>query len=41
MASMMSKMGSSSMTITATSVSTDPLSDDLFAIPAGYKVKGK
>lgn len=41
MASMMSKMGSSSLTMTATSVSTDALSDDLFAIPAGYKVKSK
>ena len=41
MASMMSKMGSSSMTITATSVSTDDLPADMFAIPAGYKVKNK
>lgn len=41
MAAMMAKMGSSSLTITATSVSTDALSDDMFAIPAGYKVKNK
>lgn len=41
MAAMMSKMGSSSMTITATSVSTDDLPADMFAIPAGYKVKNR
>jgi hypothetical protein len=39
MAAMMSKMGSQSMTMTATSVATDALSDDLFGIPAGFKVK--
>lgn len=41
MAAMMSKMGSQSMTVTATSVSTDALAEELFAIPAGYKVKNR
>jgi hypothetical protein len=36
---MMSKMGGSSISTTVTKVSTDTLSDDLFAVPAGYKVK--
>lgn len=36
---MMSKMGGSSISTTVTKVSTDTLSDDVFAVPAGYKVK--
>lgn len=41
MAAMMSRMGNASMAVTATAVSTDALSDDLFAIPAGFKVKNR
>jgi len=41
MAAMMSRMGGASMTITATAVSTDALSDDLFTIPAEFKVKNR
>lgn len=36
---MMSKMGGSSITTTVTKVSTDAVSDELFAIPADYKTK--
>jgi hypothetical protein len=39
MAGMMNKMGGTSMTTEVTSVSTAPLSDSLFEIPAGYKQK--
>jgi hypothetical protein len=38
MAGMMSKMGGSSMTSEVVSVSTDPIPDSTFEIPAGYKV---
>jgi hypothetical protein len=36
---MMSKMGGSSMSTNVTRVSTDAVADDLFVVPAGYKVK--
>jgi len=39
MAGMLNKMGSSSMTTEVTAVATDPLADDLFAVPPGYTVK--
>jgi hypothetical protein len=39
MASMMAKMGNVSMTTTVTSVEAGALADDLFAPPAGYKLK--
>lgn len=39
MAGMMNKMGGMSMSHTATAVSTDPVSDDRFTVPAGYKTK--
>ncbi|HEX6164975.1 MAG TPA: hypothetical protein VFZ31_16525 [Vicinamibacterales bacterium] len=39
MAGMMAKMGNMSMTTTVTSVETGTLAADLFAVPAGYKVK--
>lgn len=41
MAQMMKKMGSTSATTTLQSVSDAPLSDDLFKVPAGWKVKKK
>jgi hypothetical protein len=41
MASMMNKMGKMGITSTVTSVSTDALPDDLFTVPAGYKIKDK
>ena len=41
MAAMMAKMGGSAMTMTVTSVATEALSADLFAVPAGYKTKTK
>ncbi len=39
MAGLMAKMGGGEINTTVTSVSADPLADDLFAVPAGYKVK--
>ena len=39
MAGMLAKMGNISMTNTVTSVDTNTLAADLFAVPAGYKVK--
>lgn len=39
LAGMMAKMGGMSMTTTVTEVSTGALADDLFAVPAGYKLK--
>ena len=39
MAGMMAKMGNITMTTTVTSVETTPIAADLFAVPAGYKVK--
>ncbi|HYB97121.1 MAG TPA: hypothetical protein VEC39_19270 [Vicinamibacterales bacterium] len=39
MAGMLAKMGNISMTTTVTSVDASPLSADLFAPPAGYKLK--
>ena len=39
MAAMFEKMGNLSMTTTVSSVDTDALAADLFAVPAGYKVK--
>lgn len=41
MASMMRKMGNTTMATTVTAVTAGDLSDDLFAVPAGYKVKKK
>jgi hypothetical protein len=38
MASMMGKMGGSTMSNEVLSVSTDPIPDSTFEIPAGYKV---
>jgi hypothetical protein len=39
MADVLAKMGNISMTTTVTGVETGALAADLFAIPAGYKVK--
>jgi hypothetical protein len=39
MAAIMAKMGGAGMTSEVTSVSTDPIADSMFEIPAGYKVK--
>jgi len=39
MAGMLAKMGNITMTNTVTSVDTNTLAADLFAVPAGYKVK--
>ena len=39
MAGMMAKMGGMTMTTTVTSVETGTLAADLFAVPAGYKIK--
>lgn len=39
LAAMMSKMGGSTITNTVQKVSVGPLGDDLFVVPAGYKVK--
>ena len=39
LAGMMGRIGNMSMGSTTTSVSTEPLPDDLFAVPADYKVK--
>ena len=39
MASMLAKMGNITMTTTVTSLETTPLAADLFAVPAGYKLK--
>jgi Domain of unknown function (DUF4412) len=38
MAAIMSKMGGTSITNEVTSISTDPIADSVFEIPAGYKV---
>ena len=40
MGSMMKKMGFT-MSTTVTSISTEPLPDDLFSVPAGWKTKSK
>jgi hypothetical protein len=40
MGSMMKKMGFT-MSTTVTSISADSLSDDLFTVPAGWKIKSK
>jgi hypothetical protein len=39
MAGLMAKMGGVSMNTTVTDVSVGALADDLFAVPAGYKLK--
>lgn len=39
MAGLMAKMGAVSSTTSVTDVSAAPLADDLFAVPAGYKLK--
>ena len=39
MAGLFAKMGNGEISSTVTSVSADPLADDLFTVPAGYKVK--
>ena len=39
MAGMMNKMGKTTMNTTVTKIDTAPIADDLFEIPAGYKVK--
>jgi hypothetical protein len=39
MAGMMNKLGGVGMTTTVTAVTTGPISDDLFSIPAGFKTK--
>ncbi len=36
---MMAKMGGSSISTSITSVATDAIADDVFALPAGYKIK--
>jgi hypothetical protein len=41
MAGLFAKMGNVTMTTTVTDVTTDPLADDLFAPPAGYKLVNK
>lgn len=41
MAGMMNKMGGFSMSQTATAVSADPIPEEVFGIPAGYKVSNK
>jgi hypothetical protein len=41
MGAMLAKMGSFSTSSTVTTISTDPLSDDLFAVPAGFKTREK
>jgi hypothetical protein len=41
MASMMNKMGGMTTTSTVTAVSTDPIPDDKFTVPAGYKTVNK
>ena len=41
MMAVMDKMGSIKSSGTVTSVSTEPLSDQIFAVPAGFKVKEK
>jgi hypothetical protein len=38
MAGMMAKVGGSSMTMEVVSISTDPIDDAIFAIPADYKI---
>jgi hypothetical protein len=41
MAGILKKMGTASMSNEVTAISTDPLSDDLFTVPAGYETKKK
>jgi hypothetical protein len=41
MAAAFAKMGNISMTTTVTSIDTAVIAADLFAVPAGYKVKGQ
>jgi hypothetical protein len=38
MAGMMGKVGGSTLTTEVVSISTDPLPDSMFEIPAGYKI---
>ena len=39
MAGLFARMGGGEINSTVTSVSADPLADDLFTVPAGYKTK--
>jgi Domain of unknown function (DUF4412) len=39
MAGLMNKMGKTTMNTTVTKIDTAPIADDLFEVPAGYKVK--
>ena len=39
MAAVMNKMGGASMTLTVTDVSTGPIPDDLFSVPADYAAR--
>jgi hypothetical protein len=41
MGAMLAKMGSFSTTTAVTDISTEPLSDELFAVPAGFKTREK
>jgi hypothetical protein len=41
LAGMMAKVGNMSMSSTVTAISTDPLGEDLFAVPGDYKVKNR
>lgn len=41
MAAMMRKMGNTTLSNTVTTVSDAPIADDMFTVPAGYKVKKK
>ena len=41
LAGLLSKMGNTTMTTTVESVEVGPVSDDLFAPPAGYKLNQK
>lgn len=41
MASMMNKIGGVSILTTVTAVSTDPIADEMFAVPAGFKTRNR
>ena len=41
MAGMMAKMGGSSLTTEVVSISTEPIADTIFEIPAGYKINNR
>ena len=41
MAAAIAKMGNITMTTTVTSIDTGAIAADIFAVPAGYKVKGQ